>query len=148
MNIDVVGDELGIEGVAEVNENTALGVKLKGEEAEPKFGKPVVVNLLPNTDDAENAEPDPVAELDMGEKGGTATVTKVELEPAEENKELALKGLPKDADTTAELATLCEFKPDGFSDGLCVNTVLLFPGWVCWFPENIVGSVEADLEIF
>lgn len=145
MNIDVVGDELGIEGVAEVNENTALGVKLKGEEAEPKFGKPVVVNLLPNTDDAENAEPDPVAELDMGEKGGTATVTKVELEPAaEENKELALKGLPKDADTTAELATLCEFKPDG----LCVNTVLLFPGWVCWFPENIVGSVEADLEIF
>jgi hypothetical protein len=71
-NIGVVGDELGIEGVAAVNENTAPGVELTGV-AEPLFGKPVadIVNLLPNAGDVENVEPDPVAGLDMGDKGET-----------------------------------------------------------------------------
>lgn len=81
-----------------MNENTAFG-----KAAEPLFGKPGVaaaVNLLPNTG---NAGPDPVAELEMGEKVETAAETEVEPElAAEEKKELALKGLPNGAEPTGE----------------------------------------------
>jgi len=81
----VVGDGFGIEGVDEVNENTALGVGLKSEVAGPVFGKPNedgtdVVNWLPNIGDVDDAELDTKPEL-VAEDGRAVTATEVEPEP-------------------------------------------------------------------
>ena len=81
----VVGDGFGIEGVDEVNENTALGVGLKSEVAGPVFGMPNedgtdVVNWLPNIGDVDDAELDPKPEL-VAEDGRAVAATEVEPEP-------------------------------------------------------------------
>jgi len=139
----VVGDGFGIEGVDEVNENTALGVGLKSEVAGPVFGKPNedgtdVVNWLPNIGDVDDAELDTKPEL-VAEYGGAVAATEVKPEPgAQGNTELALKGLEhKGAKSTCESAKLCELplfdicedlKLKLFTE-LCMNSELLFPEW-------------------
>jgi hypothetical protein len=140
-NIGVGG--FGIEGVADVNENTALGIGLNGDVAGPVFGEPYeggagVVNLLENTDCAKNAGLELKAkdELVAGEDGGAVPVTEVGPEAAaQENRELEFKGLePIVAEPTGESTKLCELPEFKFSGdlkhkvfaGLCVNRELQF----------------------
>lgn len=91
----VEGDGVGTVGVAEVNENTALKVELKGKMSEPLFGMPncdgaVVIELLPNIGDAENALVDLKAVVAGKDRG--IVFTEVEPEAAlKETREL--KGL-------------------------------------------------------
>jgi hypothetical protein len=138
-NIGVVGDGFGIEGVADVNENTALGIELNGDVAGPVFGEPYeseagVVNLLANTGCAENAGLELKAkdELVAGEDGGAVLAP----EPAaQENREFEFEGLEHIvAEPTGESAKLCELPEFKFSEdlelklfpGLCVNRELQF----------------------
>ena len=79
-----------------MNENTALEVELKGKTAEPAFRMPngdgaIVIKLLPNIGDAENALLDSRAELVAGKDRG---VVFTEVEPEAAVKETTeLKGL-------------------------------------------------------
>jgi hypothetical protein len=159
-NIGVVGDGFGLEGVADVNENTALGIELNGDVAGPVFGEPYeseagVVNLLANTGCAENAGLELKAkdELVAGEDGGAVLAP----EPAaQENREFEFEGLEHIvAEPTGESAKLCELPEFKFSEdlelklfpGLCVNRELQFSDCTLWFPEKNVGSGESALDI-
>lgn len=118
-NIGVFGDRFGIEGVDDVNENIALGIGLNGDVAGPVFGKPTeggadVVNLLPNTGFAKNAE------LELKAEDGTVTVADVVAEPAaQENRELEFKGLkPIVTEPTGESTKRSELPKFEFSEDL------------------------------
>lgn len=131
----VVGDGFGTEGVDDVNENTALGGGLKSEVPGPVFGKPnegetVVVDLLPNINDADDARLDPKAEL-------SGAVAATEVEQAAQGKiELGLEAVePIRTEPTCESAEFCKLPLLDFSEDLklklfaelCVNSELLFP---------------------
>ena len=142
-----------------MNENRALEVELKGEIAEPAFGMPngdgaVVIKLLPNTGDAENALLDPKAELVAGEERG-AVFTEVEPEAAVKET-IELKGLELEgAEPISEFAKLGKLPMFDFSGGikfdllaeLCVGSDLLFPDWAHWFPDNVADSDDVTLDL-
>lgn len=130
----------GIEGVADVKENTALGIGLNGDVAGPVFGEPYegaagAVNLLENTDCAKNAGLELKAkdELVAGEDGGVVTEVGPEA-AAQANRELEFNGKPIVAEPTGESAKQCELPEFKFSEdlkhkvfaGLCVNRELQF----------------------
>lgn len=145
----------GIVGVAEVNENTALEGLM--DIAEPLFGMPnddgaVVIGLLPNIGETENALLDPKAEEAIDGRGsGVVVITEVVPEAAvEETTELKLKGLGlRGAEPNGKLP-MFDSSGDIISDllaELCVHNELLFPGWANWFPDNNVDSGEVTLDL-
>lgn len=154
-NSGVEGGGSGIICVAEVNENTVLE-GLKGI-AEPLFSMPnddgaVVIGLLPNIGDTENALLDPKAEEAInGTGGGVVVVTEAEPEAAvEETTELELKVLGlRGAEPNGKLP-MFDLSGDIKSDlvaELCVHNELLFPGRANWFPANNIDSGDVTLDL-